>query len=132
MSLIKYDTFFSDPFSEMDRLFSEFLGDRSRFTSRNQFPVDVYSDEHDLNVVAELPGFAKKDISIDLHNAVLSIKASRVRKENGQEHTYHYSRSITVGDDINASKVTAKYQDGVLTVNLPKREERKPKSIKIA
>ena len=133
MSLIKYDTYFTDPFSEMDRWFNEYFGGpRNRFAGKNQFPVDVYTDEDTVYVIAELPGFSKKDLNLNLHNAVLNITVSSKADEEGREHSYHLSRSITVGDEINASKVKAKYENGVLTVTLPKAEERKPKSIKIA
>lgn len=133
MSLIKYDTYLTDPFSEMDRWFNEYLGGpRNRFASRNQFPVDAYTDDDSVYVVAELPGFSKKDLKIELHNAVLTIAATRKADEGGQEHSYHLSRSVTVWDEINAGKVKAKYENGILSVTLPKAEERKPKSIKIA
>jgi len=134
MTLIKYDNFFNDPLSEMDHWFNQVFGDAgfSRFTQREQFPVDVYSNDDAITVVAELPGFSKKDIELDLHNAVLSIKATRKADEDGREHAYHMNRAITVGEDIDDAKIKAKFENGLLTVTLPKAESRKPRTIKIA
>lgn len=134
MSLIKYDNFYNDPFSEMDRWFAQAFGNLggNRLNVRNQFPVDVYADDESVVVVAELPGFDKKDIQLDLQNAVLTIRATRKAKEGGEEHSYHFSRAVTVGDEIDEAKVKARFENGLLQVTLPKAESRKPRSIKIA
>lgn len=138
MNLIKYDSFYQDPWTEMDRWFERAFGpairwpDTSAAASGRSFRLDLHSDEDNYYVVAELPGFRKSDVKVDLHNAVLTIDAQRKVKEGKQEHTYHFQRSVTVGDGILGDKVKAKLENGILTVTLPKREERKPKAIQVA
>ena len=136
MTLIKYDNFFNDPFSELDRWFEHAFGDTGRLAqyeplASRQFRLDVYSDEDNHYVAAELPGFKKSDVSIDLHNAVLTIRAERKEEVNGKEHTHRFQRAVTVGDDVNAEKTKAKLEDGILTITLPKAEDRKPREITI-
>lgn len=133
MSLIKYDNFFDDPFSDVDRWFAQTFGNwgGNRLSGRNPFPVDVYANEDSVEVVAELPGYNKKDLEIDLQNAVLTIRATRRVQEDGEEHAFHSSRSVTVGDEIDAGKVKARFENGLLRVTLPKAEHRKPRLIKI-
>lgn len=138
MHLIKYDNFWNDPFAEMDRFFDRALGN-NRFaglfdapSAARSFRVDVYDDGQDnYQVVAELPGVDKKDVDIQLENAVLTITAKRKVKQGDQEQTAQFSRTLTISDDIDPDKVSAKLEDGVLHVTLPKAEARKPKAITV-
>lgn len=139
MHVIKYDNFWNDPFAEMDRIFDRTVGN-SRFAglfdnanAGRSFRVDVYDDNNEAyQVVAELPGVAKEDVDIQLENGVLTISAKRHIKQGDREQTAQYRRSLTINDDINADKVTAKLEDGILTVSLPKAEARKPKAITVS
>lgn len=138
MTLIKYDNFFNDPFAEMDRWFDRTLGN-SRWSPFSQacapaarsFRVDVYDDGEAYQVVAELPGVDKQAVEILLENAVLTITAERKQKQGEQECASKSSRAVTLGDDIDADKVSAKLEDGLLQVSLPKAEARKPKAIAV-
>lgn len=141
MKLIKYDNSYLDPFTNLDRWFDDaFFGlDRRPLFNRllegtgsNQLPVNLYEDRDNYYVTAELPGLNKKDVKIELENAVLTLSGERKRKQGDQESSFSFSRSITIGDDINASKVKARMQDGILTVTLPREEERKPRSITVS
>lgn len=137
MRLIRYDNANYDPFSDIERWFERAFGDLGRpysaaLAAPSSFRVDLYSDEDNRYVVAELPGIRKKDISIELENAVLTITAHRTMKEGDNEQTFNYSRSITVGDDVDANKVKARLEDGLLRVTLPKAETRKPKQITVS
>jgi len=126
----------------MDRFFdrsfwdSDFWpGTPSGFPAGNvaeRFPVDIYGDDESYFLVAELPGVKKEDVDLKLENAVLTIKAKRLRGEGDNAQEFSMTRSITIGDDINADEVMAKLDSGILTVTLPKVEERKPKSISIS
>lgn len=138
MHLIKYDNFWNDPFAEMDRIFDRALGN-NRFAglfengAARNFRVDVYADGEDAyQVVAELPGVEKSDVNIELENAVLTISAKRKVKQGENEQSVEYSRSLTVADDIDADKVSAKLEDGLLQVTLPKAAARKPKAITVS
>lgn len=139
MTLIKYDPLFNqDPFAEFDRFFNRAFGDLSRWPAQwseslnRSFRADLYSDQDNVYVVAELPGVDRKDIDIELENAVLTVSGERVRKEGDRESRFAFNRSFTVGDDIRADKVKAKLDNGILTVTLPKAETRKPRQISVS
>jgi HSP20 family molecular chaperone IbpA len=103
--------------------------------------TDVIEEDNDYKLKADLPGFNKEDIGIDLKDGVLTIQASHkenndekdskgkyVRKER-REMSYH--RSFTVGDDMKPEDINAAYENGVLTVILPKKQlEQKNEDVK--
>ncbi|WP_309387756.1 Hsp20/alpha crystallin family protein [Cerasicoccus frondis] len=134
----KQNYFWNDTFAELDRIFDRTVGN-SRFSgffetanTHRGFRVDVYDDNSEVyQVVAEVPGVAKEDIDIQLEKDVLTITAKRKVKQGESEQSAQYSRSVTINDEINADKITAKLEDGILTVSLPKAEARKPKSITV-
>jgi HSP20 family protein len=112
-------------------LFSDWQGD---------FPVDLYQDKDAFTVRAELPGFRKEDIGVDLADGILTVtghrkcetKADKKEKEAAttiQEN--RVSRAISLPENVDLDKIRANYENGVLTVTLPKREEVKPKQIAI-
>src|SRR5205814_8774931 len=95
--------------------------------------LDVYQDTDNVVAVVELPGMRKEDIEISLRDGMLTISGERKSQtSNGEkaERTERYvgkfRRSITLPTRVNASKISATYRDGILTVTLPKAEEAKP------
>ncbi|NDV62977.1 Hsp20 family protein [Puniceicoccales bacterium CK1056] len=138
MKLIKHDSFFSDPWTDLDRLLESTLPELyqwnpMRLSGRERsLPVDVFEDEHNRTIRLEIPGVAKKDIELELENAVLSVRAKRIEKTESGETTINLNRSVTVGDDVEADKIKASLENGMLTIVLPKREQAKPKQITIA
>lgn len=140
MRLIKYDNFWNDPFAEFDNLFSSVLGNRrslaSLFDDENSvqargFRLDSFAHDDAYEIVAELPGIPKEAIEVKLENAVLTINGEHTQGEGENKRTLRFSRSVTVGDDIAGDKVTAKFENGLLSVTLPKTEERKPRAITV-
>jgi HSP20 family protein len=119
--------------SEIDRLFETALTDFGGVAT-NRFPVDLYEDADNTYVRAELPGVNRDDINVEMTDGYLTIAA--VRKTAGgdgqEEESYSFSRAISIADEVQAEKVGAAYENGVLTVTLPKREESKPKKISVA
>lgn len=119
--------------SEIDRLFETALSDFGG-ASATRFPVDLYEDENNTYVRAELPGVSRDDINVEMTDGYLTLTAAR--KSGGgkgeQEESFSFSRAINIADDVQTDKVTAAYENGVLTVTLPKREETKPKKISVA
>lgn len=104
------------------------------------FPaVDVYEDKDTLQVKAELAGLKKEDIEISLHDGCLSLSGERKeeKKQEGREvyrserWVGRFHRTISLPCRVEADKIQATYNDGVLTVVLPKAEEAKPKQIPI-
>ena len=118
--------------TEIDRLFESALGDFARPTGA-RFPVDLYEDKDNAYVRAELPGLKRDDINVELADGVLTIAASRKTPvENNQgEESFSFSRTVTIADDVQTDKVNATYENGVLTVTLPKREEAKPRTVQV-
>lgn len=138
MRLIKYENMNNDPWYDLDRLFERALGDFSRAPgfwggrSRSAFRLDIYQDDENHHIVAELPGFDRKDVTVELENEVLTITATRKGNEKDGSRDESYSRSITVDRAIDVNKVKAHMENGLLHVTLPKSEERKPKLIKVS
>jgi HSP20 family protein len=129
MSLIRWD-----PFREFSTLPARFAG-----TAWNP-SVDIFENDNDVVVKAELPGMNAKDIEVRLENNVLLLKGERHFEKEAKEENYHrvereygtFSRAFALPTAVNGDKVTAEYKDGVLKIVLPKREETKPKPIKVA
>lgn len=121
----------------MNRLFEEFFNEPfglapMRELGQNFMPrVDVYEDEKEIKVTAELPGMDEKDIDITLDREVLTIrgeKSSETKEEKGQyrriERSYgSFERQIPLGMEVDANKVDAEFKKGVLTIILPKPAE---------
>ena len=116
---------------QIDQLFDSALSGIVAGSSRTQFPVDLYEDKENTYVRAELPGISRDDVSVEMIEGYLTITAARKEKAGDGEESVSFSRSISIPEDVHSDKVAAAYQDGVLTVTLPKREEAKPKKIAI-
>jgi HSP20 family protein len=100
--------------------------------------VDIYETEHELVVKADLPDVDPKDLDIRVENNILSIRGERkfekVNEDNylRVERAYgSFSRSFALANTVNPDGIKADYQNGVLTLVIPKREEAKPKQIKV-
>ena len=101
-------------------------------------PVDIYENENEYVIRAEMPGVDKKDIDVTLKDRELEIKGSlngNAPDEKSLKYSefrlYDYYRKFKVGDDINNTALTAKLENGLLTLTLPKSEEVKPRKIEI-
>ncbi len=100
--------------------------------------VDIYETAHEIVLLADLPGADEKSIDVTVEQNVLSIHA-RVRETLPQNFHLNYaeygvgdySRTFTLGDDIDRDRVEASYRDGVLTLRLPKTEAAKGRKISV-
>ena len=101
--------------------------------------VDIYETESELVVTADLPGINEKDFDVRVENNMLTIRGERklektVNEDNmlRVERAYgSFSRSFSLPNTVNTEAIKADYRDGVLTVKMPKREESKPKQVKV-
>ena len=128
--------------TEIDRLFAASLPAFTGIAPNSSFPVDLYEDPNHAYVRAELPGVTRDDLSVEMTDGTLTITAVRKTPSTGSgqapavegqsEQSVSLSRSLTIPADISADQVSAAYENGVLTVTLPKREEAKPKKITVA
>jgi HSP20 family protein len=121
--------------TEIDRLFETALSDFGASTSSTRFPVDLFEDKANTYVRAELPGLNRDDINVELTDGVLTIAASRKTTpatEGKAEESFSFTRTVNIADEVQTDKITAAYENGVLTVTLPKREAVQPKKITVA
>jgi HSP20 family protein len=138
-----------DPFRElatlqdrMNRLFQETASTgETSLTNSGAFipPVDVYEDEHGLRLKLEVPGIDEKDLDVRIENNVLTVKGERKFEKEEKEENFRrverrygsFVRSFTLPNTIDSEKVSAEYKNGVLTLQLGKKAEAKPKQIKV-
>jgi HSP20 family protein len=127
----------------MNRLFRESYGPEGREESLTTTsfapPVDVYEDEHNVTLKIEVPGIDEKDIDVRIENNVLTVHGERKFEKEEKEENYRrvesqygsFTRTFTLPTTVDAEKVQADYDKGVLKVTLPKKAEAKPKQIKV-
>jgi HSP20 family protein len=127
----------------MNRLFNEQfanLGSEESLAVGSFVPaVDVYEDEHAIQLKFEVPGLDEKDIDIRLENNLLTVKGERKFEKETKEENYRrverrygtFTRSFTLPNTVSSENVHAGYDKGVLNISLPKKEAAKPKQIKI-
>src|SRR5271155_5045657 len=138
-----------DPFREyatlqsrMNRLFRDSQGPEGQETlTTTAFapPVDVYEDEHGVTLKIEVPGIDEKDIDVRIENNTLTVHGERKFEKEEKEENYRrverqygsFTRSFTLPTTVDAEKVSANYDKGVLKIALAKKAEAKPKQIKV-
>ncbi|MGB8477141.1 MAG: Hsp20/alpha crystallin family protein [Candidatus Acidiferrum sp.] len=126
---------------QVNRLFGNVLeqgGQESNLTSWAP-AVDIYETEQELVVKADLPDVDPKDLDIRVENNILTIRGERKFEKKVNEDNYlrieraygSFSRSFSLANTVNSEAIKADYLNGVLTLTIPKREEAKPKLIKV-
>lgn len=101
--------------------------------------VDIYEQNGNIELKAELPGIDPKDVDIRVENNVLTLRGQRSLDNDVKRESYHrveraygaFSRSFTLPTVVDTEKILAEYKDGVLRLVLPKKEEAKPRQIQI-
>ncbi len=129
---------------DMNRMFDEFfrgdmLADDSFFTRDWTPAVDVVENNDSYILKAELPGMTKDDVKITLENNVLTIRGEKKDEFEKKEKNFHriersygaFERSFTIPGSIKSENIDAQYNNGILTLTLPKAEEAKPKLIDV-
>ena len=143
-----------DPFRELyslqnqlNRLFQDSYGTQQpsgqgdEFLATSSFvpPVDVYEDEHNVFIRAEVPGIDPNDLDIKVENNVLTVRGERKWNKEEKEENFHrverrygsFARSFTLPNTVSTDDVNASYNNGILEIKLAKRAEAKPKQIKV-
>jgi HSP20 family protein len=119
---------------ELDRLFDAGFPAFNRGPS-GAFSVDIYQDKDSVIVRAELPGFRKEDLRVNVADDTLTITGhlttTDAKEKDAPKTETTIERAIALPENLNYDKVTAAYENGVLTVTLPKRDEVKPKTVAI-
>jgi HSP20 family protein len=126
---------------QINRFFNEALDRSSDEASLTPWApaVDIYETEQALVVKADLPDIKPEDLDIRVENNILTIRGERKFEKQVNEENYlrversygSFSRSFSLANSVNAEAIQADYKNGVLTLSIPKREEAKPKQIKV-
>jgi len=127
---------------EIDRLFETPLAELARTSqilSGWTPALDMYEDKDNLYVRFELPGMKREEIDLALHDGTLSITGERKGEANVKDAEVYraerffgrFQRTVTLPTPVVVDKVKAQYQDGILSITLPKAEEAKPKHIAV-
>ena len=133
MTLVKWNPTRS-LMTDFDRIFdSMFTHDLPRFSSTKSWmlAVDVNETETEFFLSADMPGLDKKDVSVNIHDGVITIKGERAIDNEKSTDDYRirerqlgsFNRSFRLPDNVNEVKVAAKFKNGVLKVTLPKTKE---------
>jgi len=129
--------------NRLNSIFSDFArpDDTQESLSAGNFvpAVDVYEDEHKLVLKLEVPGIKQEDLDVRLENQTLTVKGQRKFESEEKEENFHrierrfgsFSRSFTLPVSIDTASIAAKYENGVLAIQLAKKEAAKPKQVKI-
>jgi HSP20 family protein len=132
----------------MNRLFEESVRTRGAASGQEEDwalggswapPVDIFEQDGNIVLKAEIPGIEPKDVELRVENNVLTIKGERKLENEVKRESYHrveraygvFTRQFTLPTTVDAENIKAEYKDGMLKVSLPKREEAKPKQISI-
>ena len=142
-SITRFDTFqgLSGLQEQVNRLFDTSFPGRSDNSALTTWApaVDIYETENELVVKADLPDINEKDLDVRIENNTLTIRGERKFEKKVTEDNYlrvertygSFSRSFSLPNTVNSEAIKADYKNGVLTVELPKRAESKPKQVKI-
>jgi HSP20 family protein len=148
MALIKWDPF-GDLLSiqeKMNKLFEDTLSHGRSYKSDEEFsmakwapPVDIYETDNEIVLKAELPEIKKEDVEINVENNVLTLKGVRKFEKETKKENYHrversygsFKRSFTLPTNVDQERINASFSDGILKIEMTKREEAKPKQIEI-
>jgi HSP20 family protein len=131
--------------SGIDRLFNEFMGRSLREMEDDSVAgswtpaVNILERQDGIVIAADLPGLSAEDVEVTVDNGVLTLKGERNLEEVAQGETLHrversygrFERSFSVPDSVDPKRIEARFVNGEMTITLPKREESKPRSVKV-
>ena len=136
-----------DPFREVaalqnrvNSLFRDFNEGESSLTTTNFIPpVDIYEDEKKIVLKLEVPGIPEKDLDVSVENNALTVKGERKFEKEEKEENFHrierhygsFFRAFTLPTSVETDNIDAKYENGVLKLELKKKPEAQPKQIKV-
>lgn len=125
---------------EIDRLFEAAVPVFHPGAQPGRFPLDLFEDKDAFLVKAELPGFRREEIELEVADGALTITgyhrneaapAKEGEKAEEPAREVRVRRAVSLPEQVNIEKIAAQYENGVLTVTLPKREEVKPRQVAI-
>jgi HSP20 family protein len=128
--------------TDLDRLMDAFLYGKPKGSSAEEpryHPVDLMETKNDIIIAAEMPGLDPEDFVISLSGSVLTIEGEAKEEKEGQKENLHlreriygpFVRTIDLPKQVRSDKIKASYENGVLTITLPKVKETRKRKIKI-
>lgn len=126
--------------SEVNRVFDAFFGNAAGPRARRWVPaMDLVETDDHLVLKADLPGLEREDVNIEVKDGVLTVSGERRAEQEEKSEGYYrverafggFSRSLTLPDGIDAERIHADFDKGVLEVRIPKPAERKPFRVEI-
>jgi len=135
-----YNRLASDPLAMFDQLFGNTGTPRSAASLMRAPETDVVETEREIRVQVEMPGLKRDNIEVDVENNVLTVRGEkREERTEGQEGRYHlaerrwgtFARSFVLPRDVDADNIQASFEDGVLTVMIPKSEKARRRKIDV-
>ena len=146
MAIVRWDPFdsFLNAQQDLNRVFRRgWLGPASESEISREGTwapvIDIYETDDSMIVEAELPGLDPKDIDVSIEDGVLRLKGERKLEKEVKEENYHrveraygvFQRALQLPVEVDAGKVKANFDNGVLKVTVPKAEPKKPRSITV-
>jgi HSP20 family protein len=128
----------TDPFRELDRLTQQLFGQQGTWSRPAMMPMDAYRHGEQFVVHFDLPGMDPSSVDLNVEQNVLTVKAERtpaygadVELQVAERPRGVFSRQLFLGDTLDADRVEASYDAGVLTLRIPIAEKAKPRKIQI-
>ncbi|WP_035791328.1 Hsp20/alpha crystallin family protein [Kitasatospora mediocidica] len=130
----------TDPFRELDRLTQQFLGSTGTWSRPAPMPLDAYRAGDEYVICFDLPGVDPQAIEIDVERNMLTVKAERRPRHEGEGVKWElserplgvFSRQVMLSDTLDPEGISADYDAGVLTLKIPVAERAKPRKIAIS
>ncbi|MFF0415348.1 Hsp20/alpha crystallin family protein [Kitasatospora sp. NPDC004745] len=130
----------TDPFRELDRLTQQFLGNTGTWSRPAPMPLDAYRAGDEYVICFDLPGVDPEAIDIDVERNMVTVKAERRPRQEGEGVKWElserplgvFSRQVMLSDTLDPAGITADYDAGVLTLKIPVAEKAKPRKVAIS
>jgi len=128
----------TDPFRDLDRLTQQVWGTPGTLARPTVMPMDAWRDGDTFHVEFDLPGVSPDSIDLDVERNVVTVKAERPPRDGGGEPLAAerprgvFSRQLVLGDNLDTEHISASYQTGVLSLEIPVAEKAKPRKIPVA
>ncbi|MGW4895700.1 Hsp20/alpha crystallin family protein [Kitasatospora sp. NPDC004240] len=130
----------TDPFRELDRLTQQFLGNTGTWSRPAPMPLDAYRAGDEYVICFDLPGVDPEAIDIDVERNMVTVKAERRPRQEGEGVKWElserplgvFSRQVMLSDTLDPAGITADYDAGVLTLKIPVAERAKPRKVAIS
>ena len=119
----------------IDDFFDDFVPTASKYMQGGHMKCDIYEKDGNYTIEMDIPGYDKEDISIEVDNGVLTVSASKSKEDEDEGKNYirreryagTFSRSFTLGSDVDMDNIDAEFVKGMLKITVPKAEEKSSK-----